>query len=128
MGRRCNNFGHTPRDEGKGLANGKYCVMGGDDNYYTPNFVKELKDHCVDSPGMVYWDMIHSHYGYVQFKCSPFVNQIDIGAFATRSDLGKQIHMTSSFVADGEFVENFKRTFPKEKLVKIYNKIMYVHN
>jgi hypothetical protein len=101
--------------------------MTGDDNYYVPTFVKELKGAVKDSPGMVYWDMVHSHYDYQLFICSPGFNQIDIGAFATRSDLAKQIKLNTSYAADGEFVEEFKLKFPSEKIVKI-NKVLYVHN
>lgn len=126
-GTRYNDWGHTPREIGKQQANSHYVIMTGDDNYYTPNFVKELGIAAIGSPGMVYWDMVHSHYNYQYFKCSPSYNQIDMGAFATRTDLAKQIKLGVDFAADGTYVENFKKKFPNEKIVKI-NKVLFVHN
>lgn len=124
---RYNDWGHTPREIGKQQSNAKYVIMTGDDNYYTPNFVKELSDASMSNPGFIYWDMIHSHYDYDYFKCSPYMNQIDMGAFATRTDLAKHIPLGTEYAADGLFVENFKHMFPGVEMVKI-KKVLFVHN
>ncbi len=124
---RFNDWGHTPREMGKQLADSQYVIMTGDDNYYMPTFVEELSKITKDNPGMVYWDMVHSHYNYSYFKCVPAFNQIDMGAFATRTDLAKQIKLNTSYAADGEFVEDFKKKFPQENIVKI-EKVLFVHN
>jgi len=126
-GKQYNDWGHTPREIGKQQSNAHYVIMTGDDNYYTPNFVKELSLAAAKNPGMIYWDMVHSHYGYCYFKCAPHFNQIDMGAFATRTDLAKQIKLGTDFAADGTYVEDFKKKFPTEKIEKI-NKILFVHN
>lgn len=126
-GQRYNDWGHTPREIGKQASEADYVVMGGDDNYYVPSFVAELKKAAEDKPGMIYWDMVHSHYNYDFFRCSPGLNAIDMGAFATRTDLAKQIKLNTSYAADGEFVEDFKRMFPNERIVKI-NHVLFVHN
>ena len=126
-GKRWNDWGHTPREIGKQRSECDYIIMTGDDNYYTPNFVAELEKTSLSSPGMIYWDMVHSHYDYTCFSCKPAFNQIDMGAFATRRDLAQQITLGTSYAADGEFVEEFKRRFPQEKIVKI-NKVLFVHN
>lgn len=126
-GCRYNDFGHTPREIGKQLSRATYIIMTGDDNYYTPNFVEELKTVSANKPGIIYWDMVHSHYDYQYFKCEPAFNQIDMGAFATRRDLAQQIALGKEYAADGLFIENFKHIFPNEKIVKI-NKILFVHN
>lgn len=125
MDKRYNDWGHTPREYGKQQSKAEYIIMTGDDNYYTPNFVAELNKY--HGAGMIYWDMVHSHYDYSYFKCSPFMNQIDMGAFATRRDLAQQIPLGTEYAADGIFVENFKRMFPNESIVKI-NKVLFVHN
>jgi len=125
--KRYNDWGHTPREIGKQCSKADYIIMTGDDNYYTPNFVAELKLAATKSPGLIYWDMIHSHYGYTLFKCYPHTHQIDMGAFATRRDLAQQIKLGTGFAADGEYVEEFNRTFPKEEKTKI-NKVLFVHN
>ena len=125
MDKRYNDWGHTPREYGKQKSGADYIIMTGDDNYYTPNFVAELNKY--HGSAMIYWDMVHSHYEYAYFKCSPFVNQIDMGAFATRRDLAQQIPLGTEYAADGLFVENFKHMFPYENIAKI-NKVLFVHN
>lgn len=125
MDKRYNDWGHTPREYGKQQSEADYIIMTGDDNYYTPNFVAELNKY--HGAGMIYWDMVHSHYDYSYFKCSPFMNQIDMGAFATRRDLAQQIPLGKEYAADGLYVENFKHIFPNESIVKI-NQVLFVHN
>ena len=127
MDKRYNDWGHTPREYGKQKSEAKYIIMTGDDNYYTPNFVQEISVLCNVEVGMVYWDMVHSHYNYSYFKCVPAGGQIDMGAFATRRDLAQQIQLGTDFAADGWFVEHFKQKFPTESISKI-NKVLFVHN
>lgn len=125
---RYNDYGHTPREIFKQQSIADYIVMTGDDNYYTPNFVEELISTVGDKPGLVYWDMVHSHFNYQYFKCIPAHGQIDMGAFATRTDLAKQIKLNTGFAADGDFIVDYMRKFGKsEKTVKI-NKVLFVHN
>jgi glycosyltransferase involved in cell wall biosynthesis len=125
--KRYNDWGHTPRELGKQMSTAEYIIMTGDDNYYTPNFVAEIRPLCEKNVGMVYWDMVHSHYDYAYFKCAPVTGQIDMGAFATRRDLAQQIKLSLRYDADGLFVENFKEKFPKQNISKI-DKILFVHN
>lgn len=127
MDKRYNDWGHTPREYGKQKSGAEYIIMTGDDNYYTPNFVHELELKTELSPGMIYWDMVHSHYHYAYFKCVPAGGQIDMGAFATRRDLAQQIQLGTDYAADGWFVEQFKQKFPTENIAKI-NKVLFVHN
>ena len=127
MDKRYNDWGHTPREFGKQMSDAKYIIMTGDDNYYTPNFVFELQYWSFKKPGMIYCDMVHSHYNYHYFKCSPGMNQIDMGAFATRRDLAQQIYLGTAYAADGEFIETFKKKFPRESIVRI-DRVLFVHN
>lgn len=127
LDKRYNDWGQTPRDIGKQNSQAAYVVMTGDDNYYVPTCVDEIIKAAETNPGMIYWDMVHSHYDYHYFKCSPAYNQIDIGSFATRVDIAHQIKLNTSYAADGEFVEEYKRRFLSENIVKI-EKILYVHN
>ena len=124
---RYNDWGHTPHQLYKQKCTADYIVMTNDDNYYVPTFVKELKLAAKDSPGIVYWDMVHSHYNYQYFKCTPVINCIDIGAFATRTDLAKEVVLGTMYDADGHFIRDFRKKFPSVKLVKI-DKILFVHN
>ena len=127
MDKRYQDWGHTLREKGKQESTGDYIVMTGDDNYYCPTCVQDIITAAKDNPGMIYWDMVHSHYDYHFFECHPWMNQIDIGAFATRADLAKQIKLKTSYAADGEFVEEFKTKFPNEEKFKI-KKVLFVHN
>lgn len=126
-GTRYNDFGHTPREMVKQKSTADYVIMTNDDNYYTPNLVKEIKGVVESRPGLIYWDMVHSHYNYQYFKCEPRTHQIDMGAFATRTDLAKQIKLNTGFAADGDFIEDFRKKFPLEQKTKI-NKVLFVHN
>jgi hypothetical protein len=125
--KRYNDWGHTPREIGKQQSEADYIIMTGDDNYYTPNFVSLLRTATLYKPGMVYWDMIHSHYDYQLFKTKLGNGQIDMGAFATRRDLAQQIKLGKEYDADGRFVSDYLKTFPKEQNIKI-NKCLFVHN
>ncbi len=129
--KRYNDFGHSLREIGKQQSKAEYIIMTGDDNYYTPNFVEELRTAYNDAfraqPGMIYWDMVHSHYNYQFFQCRPHTHQIDMGAFATRRDLAQTIRLGTRMQADGDYVEEFNIKFPREQKTKI-NKILFIHN
>jgi len=128
LGQRYNDWGHTPREIGKQLSIAKYVIMTGDDNYYTPNFIEELKSASDKNPGLIYFDMVHSHKNYSYFVCEPTNCGIDMGAFATRRDLAQKLRLnTENYMADGEFIEDFGKKFPMEKMHKI-NKVLFVHN
>lgn len=129
MDKRCNDWGHTPRQVGKQSSICKYVVMTGDDNYYTPNAVQDIKKAIEEnnSPEIIYWDMIHSHYDYQFFKCNLAFNQIDMGAFATRADVAKKIKLSTTYAADGFYIEDFKTAYPDATHIKI-NKVLFVHN
>lgn len=129
LDKRYNDWGHTPREYGKMASGADYIIMCSDDFYYAPTLVEEIKKAITENknPELVYWDMIHSHYNYTYFRCAPFINQIDIGAFTTRADIAKQIKLKTSYAADGEFIEELKVRFPNATMAKI-NKVLYVHN
>ena len=80
--RRYNDWGHTPRQIVKQTSNADYILMTGDDNYYTPNLVKEIKLASTSLPGVIYWDMVHSHFNYSYFKCVPAHGQIFLRGIA----------------------------------------------
>jgi hypothetical protein len=129
MDKRYNDWGHTLREKGKQESNADYIIMTGDDNYYVPVMVSSLLKIIEEEnrPGLIYWDMVHSHYSYHYFECKPFINQIDIGAFAIRNDFAKQIKLGTMYAADGFFIQEYIGKFPDEKKIKI-NKVLYVHN
>ena len=103
--------------------------MTGDDNYYVPTLVSEIKKLAATKPGMIYWDMITNNWNnYTWFDCRTLDGFIDMGAFVTRNDLAKQIDLAPHcFSADHAFVMEFNRRFPNETILKI-PKILFVHN
>ena len=125
--KRFNDWGHSLRIIGKEDSEADYIIMTGDDNYYTPNLVEELRKVSYAKPALIYWDMVHSHYNYQYFKCYPAYNQIDMGAFATRNDIAKQVCLNTTYAADGEFIRDITIKFPEEKIIKI-DKVLFVHN
>lgn len=129
MDQRYNDWGHTPRQFGKQISNCEYVIMTGDDNYYTPNAVEEIKKAIIqyDNPELIYWNMIHSHYDYSFFDCNLGMNQIDMGAFATRVDIAKNIELSTTYAADGFYIEDYKIKYPQAVSIKI-NKVLFVHN
>lgn len=127
LDQRYNDWGHTPRQIGKQQSTADYIVMTGDDNYYTPHLVKEIAETARDNPGLIYWDMVHSHFHYQYFKSALAVGYIDMGAFATRRDIAQSIDLGTRYEADGRFVELVMQRYPNEKTLKI-NKVLFVHN
>jgi glycosyltransferase involved in cell wall biosynthesis len=129
MDKRYNDWGHTPRQFGKQQSTSSYVIMTGDDNYYVPTFINELKEAIEknNNPDIIYWDMIHSHYEYQLFRCNLAYNQIDMGAFATKREIAQSINLGTEYAADGLFVEECKKKHPNLVSVKI-NKVLFVHN
>jgi hypothetical protein len=129
MDKRYNDWGHTPRQIGKQMSSCEYVIMTGDDNYYTPNTVCEIKRIVNEhgNPELIYWNMIHSHYNYAFFDCKVSMNQIDMGSFATRNDIAKSIELSKTYAADGVFVDEINRLYSNAKKIKI-DKVLFVHN
>ena len=51
LDKRYNDYGHTPREIFKQQSEAEYLIMTGDDNYYTPNMVSELRQVVQSKPG-----------------------------------------------------------------------------
>ena len=128
-GQRYNDWGHTPREIGKQQSTSQYVIMTGDDNYYTPNAVQEIKSSARDHnmPSLIYWDMIHSHFNYKLLESKLLFGQIDMGAFATRRDIAQKIKLNNTYTADGWFIHDLNTLFSNENKIKI-DKVLFVHN
>jgi len=132
---RFNDYGHTLRDIGLSEAVQEYVMLTNGDNYYVPIFIEEIRKSIIaENPGIVYFDMVHSHLikdlpnpiGYQVLITEPKIYKIDIGSFVFRRVLGQSIGFKDrSFEADGVFFEALKATGPK--IVKI-PKVLFVHN
>lgn len=123
------DWGHTPREYGKDTTSSEWIVMTGVDNYYCPTFVEEFTLYTSRPEiDFVYCDMVHDGYGYQPFESRPAFNYIDIGNFAIRASIAKQIPLNKTYAADGEFVEEFMKRFSKEDNVAKVYRYLYVHN
>lgn len=128
-GQRYNDWGHTPREIGKQQSTSQYVIMTGDDNYYTPTTVSEIKKAATENnnPGLIFWNMVHSHFDYTVLECKLGIGMIDMGAFATRRDIAQKIKLNNTYTADGCFIHDLDILFPNEDKIKI-DKVLFVHN
>jgi len=153
--KRMNQFGHDLRDLGIKEQADKYewLIITNCDNYYVPKFLEYLS-RTIDSvkcghtsaegvvswypSGVIYFDYIHSHnrgdsssgseYGFMSNQFRPCI--CDIGAFAVRSDIAKEVGFNRrDHDADAGFIQdiiNLKDT--KEFGIVRLNKVLFVHN
>jgi glycosyltransferase involved in cell wall biosynthesis len=135
--KRYNDWGHTPREYGIYQSDCEYTIMTGFDNYYVPTFIKEFDNATKIFPNvdMVFCDFVLNHIrdglpynGHIESKLE--VNFIDIGNFATKTSLLKEVGFKwRNFAADWSLVEELKIKIPERNgnVVKI-PQTLYVHN
>jgi len=151
--KRMNQFGHDLRDLGIKEQADKYewLIITNCDNYYVPKFLEEL-NKVIDNfsevtgankeydfhTGVIYFDYIHSHnrgdsssggtYGFMDNQFRPCI--CDIGAFAVRSDIAKEVGFNRrDHDADAGFIQdiiNLQNT--KNFGIFGLNKVLFVHN
>lgn len=124
-----NDWGHSVREYGKDDAREEILVMTSDDNYYTPNFVREVLEEFKNPLiYFVYCDMINNLLGYAATSCAIEPCKIDIGCFATRTKFAKRIELGKDYASDYHFAKDYVDMFCLESNIKKINKILYVHN
>lgn len=103
-----------------------YCMWTNEDNYYTPDFLKIMLHTAIkQNSGMIFCNMIHSHYGWRVFNTRIAVGGIDMGAFIARMDLVRGTPWTDfNPCADGYYAEKIAA---KTNPVKVDN-FLFVHN
>lgn len=137
MNHRHNDWGHTPREFGLVQSNSEWTILTGFDNYYVPTFIEQFKkaassNHTVD---MIFCDFILNHIrdgypynGYINSKLE--VNYIDIGNFATRTSLLKEVGFKwRNYAADWTLVQHLMTQIENRNtvIVKI-PQTLYIHN
>lgn len=107
-----------------------YVLMTNDDNYYPPVFVEYMLDQCTQTTGMVYCDVLHSHFAYDYHISTPRENHIDMGSFIVRLDVAKTVGFHDvTFSADGKYAEACKDYCDKNDLNVVHiQKSLFVHN
>lgn len=111
-------------------ADDDFVMSTNDDNYYVPTFVDEVLKCCQPGIGIVYCNMIHSHFGYSVLSTILQVYYIDLGAFAVRLPLAKKVGIkASSDIADGIFAQDCLAECNATGLITIkIEKILFIHN
>jgi len=129
------DFGNTPRMYGKEVCVEDWMIMTGDDNYYLPIVVEEISAVTDSNTNFVCWDTLLNfsnldwkYRGVLYTKPEP--EMIDIGSFATRPSLARQVkYDTKTHTGDGEFARDYVNLFCRElNSYKKIDKILYVHN
>ena len=107
-----------------------YILLTNDDNYYVPVMVNKVLSMCNDSVGLVFWDIVHSHFDYDVLKSQIKVDRIDVGSFVVRADVAKSIGFNQvCFNGDGYYAENCAGYCANHKLsIKYIPKCLFVHN
>lgn len=106
-----------------------FVLFTNDDNYYVPRFVEFIFDEAKPDVGMVYCDMVHSHYAFGLLPAQIKVNHIDMGAFCTRVDIAKETGFNHNvYEADGLFAEECAMKCAEKGMRAIYiSKPLFVH-
>lgn len=107
-----------------------FVILSNDDNYYMPVFVEELLRRRTHDTGMIYWDAVHSHFQYNVLKSLIKVDHIDIGSFAVRVDIAKEVGFNNfAFNGDGYYAEECARkSLSKGLKIDYIPKPIFVHN
>jgi hypothetical protein len=131
LGKRYNDFGHTPRNFGLLNSDCEWVVMTGEDNYYAPIFVDEFLKVVDDKTSFVYCNMVHNwkNNDYIPIPCNVNGGIIDIGCFMVRTNLlkGLKLDIDKKELADFYFAKDYIN-LNSDKISKNINKILYFHN
>lgn len=131
---RYDDWGMSLRNIGLDIVTGDFIINTNDDNYYTPNFLRELNESIKNNSecNFVYYDSIDKNFQWQNEKQQPYslfkpllkVCHIDMGQFAASKELIGETRFKINYDADGRFIEELK---PKIKPVYI-EKVLFVHN
>lgn len=137
-GERCNDWGHTLRNEGLKLSTGEYILITNGDNYYVPSFVEFMMKEIQNcDPDVLIYDMIHSHdlpggrnlpaYSFFQTDFSRF--NIDMGAAVVKGDLARRAGFRDrSHDADATYFEDVLAAKQSDLRIVKVNRVLFVHN
>jgi glycosyltransferase involved in cell wall biosynthesis len=115
----------------KTIGNDEDFVMStNDDNYYVPTFVSDMLGLVTPTAGIVYCNMLHSHFGYTVLSTILQVYYIDMGAFAIRLPIAKRVGIkATSEIADGLFVQDCLAECNRVGLTTHKTeRILFIHN
>jgi GT2 family glycosyltransferase len=134
---RHDDYGHTLREMGIGMAEHEWLLLTNGDNYYCPVFIETmLKAIASDDCELVLCDMLHSHANpggraqasYRYFETQPVRRSIDIGCFAVKTEIAKRVGFRDkTHDGDATYLEDLLATGAIERCRKI-EQALFVHN
>lgn len=134
---RYNDWGHSLRDMGIGLADTEYILITNDDNYYAPKFLElMLPDMKAKQADIAMCNMIHSHHNpglrpqpsYMPFDTRPERGSLDMGCFITRTALAQQVGFRDKgHDGDATYFEDLVKAAGNARLLKV-DRTLFVHN
>jgi hypothetical protein len=137
---RINDWGHSLRSLGLGMADTKYWSTQNADNYLIPTFVEyvlsEFEHFSTNRkiPDMVIFPCVHNYPNinnrgdppYTVLNVSPRRNRCDAGSFVMRTEIAQSVGWNHTFnEADGAFIEDVMKLKP---VVSTLPNILMVHN
>jgi GT2 family glycosyltransferase len=134
---RHNDYGHSLRELGIGLADTPFLLITNDDNYYVPRFLEfmfaAIHQRKLD---VVLCNMIHSHENpgrrkqksYNLFVTKPRKLEMDMGSFIVRTSYAKKVGFRDkTHDGDGTFFEDVLACDPPPKVGRV-PRVLFVHN
>ncbi|MBP6674977.1 MAG: glycosyltransferase family 2 protein [Vitreoscilla sp.] len=134
---RYNDWGHSLRDMGIGLAETEYILITNDDNYYAPKFLElMLPDMKAKQADIAMCNMVHSHHNpglrpqpsYMPFETRPERGSLDMGCFIARTALAQQVGFRDKgHDGDATYFEDLVKAAGNARLLKV-ERTLFVHN
>ncbi len=134
---RYNDWGHSLRDMGIGLADTEYILITNDDNYYAPKFLElMLPDMKAKQADIAMCNMVHSHNNpglrpqpsYMPFETRPERGSLDMGCFIARTALAQQVGFRDKgHDGDATYFEDLVKAAGNARLLKV-ERTLFVHN
>lgn len=120
-------WGCYNRIDALNMVESEYVIQTTIQEYYVPvllDFIRENSEH-----DFIYWPCVHHHYQYGLLETTPIRLKIDWSNFAIRTDIAKKVGIKNptSYIADGEFVEDVMNSGLVKSLIKL-DKVLNVKN
>jgi hypothetical protein len=110
LGKRCADYGNTPRHIGWKLATGDYCIFLDDDNYFADNTVLGRIDAALGASGTAVAFFPIMRHGRLFYLDPPGCCRSDTANLVVRRDVG-QWPAGPEYVMDGLFIDRLVRDY-----------------
>lgn len=129
---RHNDWGHTLRALGlemlRDRADVEFVLVTNADNYYVPDFLRQMVMAFEPEDVAVFCDVIHSHRGWSMLKTDLRKSCIDCGALLVRRRSAVDVGWSSrTFSADWDYVRDLLERHSSDRFRKL-PRALFVHN